>query len=955
MKNNKLKSFAGMKHRLNSILAAALTCGGILCLIPNAQAQYTWPFYESFSGFTNMSANNRLRTGSSTNFWNFGNGTSSAQFTNATTAAMSYPALQPDTNSVQKGIQEIPAGSNGSGDAGAVFPSQNGTWYTSFLLNYQSNGGHTEPRVAYNVVSGAPTTLNGGSFSAVYTAVWLTPDYRLKVTKNFNAVNNINTAGFSAATPVLSTNVPHLVVMRYKRVPGGIDEVALWVDPTGFGDDATIPPPTITTTNASNIAAHNGVVLNHRKVNGAANNTFSWFQVDEIRFGSTWSSVTPLATPAPGATFTVIGGGTTCLSSPPSVGLSGSEIGNDYLIYTNAVYSGVTVAGTGAALDFGPQTAPGIYSVLASNTVNANVGWMSNSVTVAVKAPPIIVAEPVPMTVATNNRAEFKVLCTGDLLSYQWFKDGSATPLADDAHRNGSSTSTLVTWPANTADIGSYYCRVSDTCGNVLFSTTNALNLAAPNTLTWAGDAFNICVWDVFAVNAEWTGGSGFFNPGDNVTFDDAYTFSAPVTLNGVLTPSSITVNVTRDYNWVGTGSLVGSATLVKDGPGRLNLNGNAGAGFANAYTGGTIISNGTVNITNSWQNLGTGPVTLAGGTLANWVKGNAGGPGVEQGLSNSVQVVATSTWQLDRTGDQAAALLGSLNGNSGTTLNLYHSATNQNQVHRFRLGGAFTNGLTLAVSVNPLAANTFLDVGSYHTTGIQVYNGPITGGGFWLAGGGTAYLNAANTSTRDTINFSGLLAGSGSINGQLVISNAATLGAGAQTAIGTFTVNSNVFLNGNVRIRVDKSLAQSNDLVSVTGIITNGGAGTVTITNIGGALVAGDKFKIFSGPVLNGAGLNIAGEGAIWQNNLAVDGSVQVAPAPANYPTNVSYSVSGNTLSITWPGTHLGWILQSQTNSLSVGIATNWYDVAATANVTTKNILVVPNAPAVFYRLRHP
>ena len=93
------------------------------------------------------------------------------------------------------------------------------------------------------------------------------------------------------------------------------------------------------------------------------------------------------------------------------------------------------------------------------------------------------------------------------------------------------------------------------------------------------------------------------------------------------------------------------------------------------------------------------------------------------------------------------------------------------------------------------------------------------------------------------------------------------------------------------------------------------------------------------------------------WVNNLATDGSIQVGSEIADYATNISYSVSGATLSIAWPQTHLGWILQSQTNSLTTGInpAGTWYDIPSTANVTSSSIPVSPANPTVFYRLRHP
>jgi autotransporter-associated beta strand protein len=516
-----------------------------------------------------------------------------------------------------------------------------------------------------------------------------------------------------------------------------------------------------------------------------------------------------------------------------------------------------------------------------------------------------------------------------------------------------------VVWPATTADIGSYYCVITNPCSvSPTVSGSATLTLAEPNNLTWVGDAFNVNIWDL-ATSVEWTPGSGVFNPGDNVTFDDTYTYSSPVTLVGVLTPTAINVNATRDYTLAGVGTIAGSASLVKSGAGSLTLNNNTANGYSNSYAGGTVINAGTVNITNGWFNLGTGRATLAGGTLESWNKGD-GSTNLAGGLRNDLYVTANSTWQIDRTGDQCAGLVGALFGNTGTTLNLYNSSTIQNSANRMRFGGVFTNDSAIAVSANSVTTNSPMDIGTYNSTGVQVYNGPISGTntGFMVSGAGSVYLNGANTYTRDTTNAAGFLAGSGSISSLLGVGPGATLGGGSQAAIGTFTINSNVILNGNVRIRVDKSLTQSNDLVSVSGTITNGGTGTVTVTNIGATtLAAGDRFRIFSGPVSNGAALAVTGGAVGWVNDLATDGSIQVGGVIADYTTNISYSVGGATLSITWPQTHLGWILQSQTNALTTGInpAGTWYDIPSTANVTSSDIPVISANPTVFYRLRHP
>ncbi|HXI72252.1 MAG TPA: LamG domain-containing protein [Verrucomicrobiae bacterium] len=77
------------------------------------------------------------------------------------------------------------------------------------------------------------------------------------------------------------------------------------------------------------------------------------------------------------------------------------------------------------------------------------------------------------------------------------------------------------------------------------------------------------------------------------------------------------------------------------------------------------------------------------------------------------------------------------------------------------------------------------------------------------------------------------------------------------------------------------------------------------------------------------------------------------VSPINPN-PGIIQYSLAGNQLTLSWP-TNLGWTLQAQTNSLSVGIGTNWVNVANSS--TTNQVQVPVNATngSVFYRLILP
>lgn len=71
--------------------------------------------------------------------------------------------------------------------------------------------------------------------------------------------------------------------------------------------------------------------------------------------------------------------------------------------------------------------------------------------------------------------------------------------------------------------------------------------------------------------------------------------------------------------------------------------------------------------------------------------------------------------------------------------------------------------------------------------------------------------------------------------------------------------------------------------------------------------------------------------------------------------PTNIVFSAANNQLTLSWPADHTGWQLQAQTNSVQVGISTNWVNVSGT---TVTNKIIIPinlTNGTVFYRLEYP
>jgi hypothetical protein len=83
--------------------------------------------------------------------------------------------------------------------------------------------------------------------------------------------------------------------------------------------------------------------------------------------------------------------------------------------------------------------------------------------------------------------------------------------------------------------------------------------------------------------------------------------------------------------------------------------------------------------------------------------------------------------------------------------------------------------------------------------------------------------------------------------------------------------------------------------------------------------------------------------------------GSLLVAPAVNTAPTNLVATVSGGTLTLSWPADHTGWRLQAQTNSLGSGLGTNWTDVPGTDAANTYNAALNPVNATVFYRMVYP
>ncbi len=187
---------------------------------------------------------------------------------------------------------------------------------------------------------------------------------------------------------------------------------------------------------------------------------------------------------------------------------------------------------------------------------------------------------------------------------------------------------------------------------------------------------------------------------------------------------------------------------------------------------------------------------------------------------------------------------------------------------------------------------------------------------------GGTLLINSPGSlpaGSAVSVASGATVGGSGTIGGTVTVSSGGTVSPGA--SVGTLTIGGDLTLSGNMFVQLDKSLTPSNDVVSVTGVLTNAGAGTVTVVNIGNiGLVPGDSFQLFNKPMPNGEALTIVSPlGVVWTNRLADNGTIEVLSVPpVAAATNLTIAATGPT------SVSLG----------ALGVANRPYNVHASTNV---------------------
>ena len=412
------------------------------------------------------------------------------------------------------------------------------------------------------------------------------------------------------------------------------------------------------------------------------------------------------------------------------------------------------------------------------------------------------------------------------------------------------------------------------------------------------------------------------------------------------------------------TGNLTGSQLGNNAGnpalPGGIVLQGNTTVTLGSGYVGGL-----GPNLTLSIQDQANLTTPIIAGT------GNGMSLGLNGGtLTVGALLLTNSSSTINLNGGVLQASAASADFIQGT--NVILSVQN---------GGAVIDPQSYAVTINQRFTGTGtnglakLGTGTLTLTATNTYTGPTTVSNGVLALTDTTLIT--NSSAFDilagaTLDVSGrtdqtlllatnqTLKGKGQVVGNVTAPVGATVSPGE--SIGTLTVSGTVTVGGKAYMELNRTNAQNCDKL-VAGSLAAAG-GTLVVTNIGPALVAGDSFQLFSSaPASSFTLVSLpAGDNGMlytWTNKLAINGSIAVLTATASVntnPTNITYqATSTNTLVISWPADHIGWRLQEQTNTLQVGLSTNWVTVPGSTNINQVVIPIVPANGSMFFRLTYP
>jgi hypothetical protein len=98
---------------------------------------------------------------------------------------------------------------------------------------------------------------------------------------------------------------------------------------------------------------------------------------------------------------------------------------------------------------------------------------------------------------------------------------------------------------------------------------------------------------------------------------------------------------------------------------------------------------------------------------------------------------------------------------------------------------------------------------------------------------------------------------------------------------------------------------------------------------------------------------LSFVGSNLLGGDNTVFLDNVRLVLAPSLTSPQLDWQIANGQLQLQWPPDHLGWRLEMQTNSLAVGLGTNWIAIPSSQG---SNVFTAPvNNGSAFFRLVYP
>lgn len=358
--------------------------------------------------------------------------------------------------------------------------------------------------------------------------------------------------------------------------------------------------------------------------------------------------------------------------------------------------------------------------------------------------------------------------------------------------------------------------------GNLAKTGANSIRITGNNTYTGGTNISGGSLWINSATSLGAESGDLTLS-GGNILYEAGFSSSRNVILSS---GGSIDTN---GFNSTMSGIISGSGALTKSGTGTLTLSG------TNTYSGGTTIANGTISASAD-NNLGTGSITLNGGTLRSGAAytnthaialGASNGTIDTNGFSTVASGVISGTGSLTKTGTGSLAMTGNNTYSGGTSI----SAGNLN-VTTSSLPGNVANSGTLAFS----------------QAGAGTYTGIVSGSGNINYGGGGNYtVTGANTYTGSTAISNATV--NATADNNFGAGTALTINNGTLQYEASFSSTKNISVaSGGGTFNTNGFNSTLSGIISGAGTLTKTGTGTLTLTGTntysGGTTVSGGTIK---------------------------------------------------------------------------------------------------------------